>query len=171
MSAPDLTRRADRDQWGRVLSDFESKAYSHKPIAATQEIRWGDGANLDLVIPALSVVPVATAFTPQLIDIRHRARVWSLSLSLSWLNFAAGIVGDSITATFIVEFGVGSAKVDLFRLITIPAGGPLSVADIIVPDLPAATIVAVARLMITPVAGAARTYSARTTALAAPITR
>jgi len=166
---PKLVRPADPATWGRVLDGWERRA--KRAPEAENERRWGDTETQALVIPAASVAPVEATIV-QLVDVRTPARTWALSLSLQWLNPADGAFApDTLDANFIVEYGVGSAKVNRFVTLSVVATAPVSVSDTVIEALPAATIVVAARLRVVPAAGAARTYRGRIASLAAPLTR
>lgn len=158
----------DPGHWSNRL---RSKPTPNKSPFASNPIRWGDSRQQDIIIPAASILPVLDNFV-QVVDIREssRPRTWCLSLALTWLNPGAGTAPEQLGATFIIEFGVGSAKQTMFQNLLVNTA--LTTTNVIVPALPADSIVIAVQTGIPlPVAGAARTYLALASAMVAPIMR
>lgn len=171
--APSLVERADPDQWGDVLQRYQRQGQrpGQAPVG-DNETRYGDSRTLSLTLLAVGVTAV-TEFSPQLVDVRTSARVWGLAIALRWINPETAPAGEQLDADWIHEFGVGSAKTDLFQNLPLIAPPFIPIANAFMPTLPAATIVSAARLRVqTPVAGVfPRVYLARVTSFVAPYYR
>ena len=168
---------ASERTWGSVLDRFEARGAKPGTLRGNDEVRWGDSRNQALQIPAASIVPV-TARLVQLVDVRgHTARVWGVQFAIEWVNPADGLPPsapagpDTLEADFILQTGVGSAKISTFRSLSIAANNPIPVMDLIIAAVPAATLVVEARLTCTPSLGLARQYRGRVLAMVSPVFR
>jgi len=171
--APDLGDRANVDRWGDTLRRYQNRGQrAGQNALGANEVRWGDTRTLSVTLTAVGVTAVSD-FSSQMIDVRTSARVWGLAHALRWINPETAPAGEQLDADWIEEFGVGSAKTDLFSNLLLVAPPFIPIANAFMPTLPAATIVSAARLRVqTPVAGAfPRTYMARVTSFVAPYYR
>ena len=137
-----------------------------------EETRWGDQRNIDLPIPAAGAPALIRSLPPlQVIDVRWQTQVWAIHLGLEWQNQVDGIAGEQLDAVFLIRTGVGSALVNVIRVVSVLVAAPISVADLVVANVPAEKIVIACFLQSTAAAGAARTYRGVASMLVAPYTR
>jgi len=170
--APNLTRPASRSEWGDTGRAYMSRGQPGQAVLGDNEQRWGDSEGLSVSIPLAAVVgpPVFSPFGKQLVDIRVPARGFSISFSVEFLNRQEA--GDILEADFAINYGVGSAQVTVHTSIAVFPGSPFPNAFNFIPVFTVGTLNIMARLRVqAPIAGAARTYHGRITAMAVPIIR
>ena len=167
-----LHSEADPHEWGDALLTYvDERAKLSRAKSEQNEVRWGDVLRVPVPIPASGIDQTIEIPARQFVNITQPARVWAIAYQLAWSDIAAGIAGDTVSALFDSQIGVGSSKIDLLDGLTLTAPNPFGAVNLIRPAFPAATIYITVAISILAKASAARSMFLLLNAQAAPVFR
>lgn len=156
-----------RDPWPERLKSRALRAA--QSVFGANDITWGDRRSLQIEIPNASTTAVLSGNPIQVVDVRESPRVWAVELNLAWTNPQTVGTGESPTAGFIIQHGVGRAKTTIFQNVAVT--NLLAANSSIVAVLPAGSIYVTAAVSLTPQSGSARTYFFDVSVMCAPVFR